>query len=96
MALFKTPSGEVRAHGGRSLSFSTSNGRRATFDVALSLSQVSQLQSALADLAAKARPSRLSRGGHMIGALFTRRTADCHSRRQERTGAGGEGGKGIL
>lgn len=104
MALYKMAFSEVRARGGRCLAFDTSNGRPATFDVALSLSQVSQLCGA----------RRFGRGGssvgaeprgNMIGGLFMRRTANCHGRCQEHTGAGGgmgdfgekaQGRKGFL
>lgn len=90
MVLFKTPFAEVKAHGERSRSFDTSNGRRAMFDVALSLSQVSQRCGAhrfgreSSTVGAELR-------GHMIEGLFMRRTANCHSRCQEHTGAGGKG-----
>lgn len=91
MALYKMAFSEVRARGGRCLAFDTSNGRRATFDVALSLSQVSQLCGARrfgregSSVGAEPR-------GNMIGGLFMRRTANCHGRCQEHTGAGGNGG----
>lgn len=62
----------------------------ATFDVALSLSQVSQLCGARR-FGRESSTVEAELRGHMIGALFMRRTANCHSRRREHTGAGGNG-----
>lgn len=90
MVLFKKPFGEVRVHGGRSLPFDTSNGRRAPFDVALSLSQVSQL-CGVRRFGRESSTVGAELRGNMIWGLFMRRGANCHSRCQEHTGVGGKG-----
>lgn len=90
MVLFKTPFGEVRAHAGWIfLAFDASNGRRAAFDVALPPSQVTQPCGARRFARESSTVGAESRG-NMIGGLFMRRTANCHSRCQEHTGAGGK------